>query len=142
MATNRTPSTDAEPTHVPVVGNVDEDEIDVRFEAPHVSVGPDERQANAVATHRESGRTVRHMVLLDAAEGEVSETIIGLVNGEEVWRVDREDTLSYAYGTFVYVEALGETMTLSDYIEMVGADETGWKLGSGFREYMREAAGL
>lgn len=130
-----TPTDSTVPDHQ--AGPVPDDEIEMWLEQPY-HIDGEVRQFNAVIDHTESDRRIRRMLVYDQVNQRVIETEVGLIDGDEIWRHDFE-TVSYLSNGLVYHPGLSEAMRAGEYVEMVGHDEPGHRLGPGFLTSHRDA---
>lgn len=120
---------------------VDEDEILKNIEVPYGHIPDSVKQVNAVVTHPESGRCVRRMIVRDGENEVVYDTEVGLVDGDEVYHLERGWAEYTRESGKVHVPALDEAMTVERFARLVGFDRPGRKLGSGFEEAISDADG-
>lgn len=129
--------------------DIDDAEILENVEVPYDRVPDSVTQVNAVVTHPESGRCVRRMVVRDDENEVVYDTEVGLVDGDEVYRIDRGWAEYTDEPEKVYVPALDGVsddeddakMTVERFARLVGFDRPGRKLGVGFEEAIHDADG-
>lgn len=116
----------------------DAEDVLKNVEVPYGNTPDGVKQVNAVVSHPESGRRVRRMVVRDDNEQAVYDTEVGLVDGQEVFHIERGWAEYTDEPDMVYVPALDESMTITRYARLVGFDRPERKLGLGFDEGVRK----